>query len=134
LLTITGSGGCGKRRLAFEVARAQVDHFADGVWRVELAPLADASLVTQTIATTLGIRDDASRPLLDVLTESLRRRQALLILDNCEHVIDVCAQSSRSLRRLQEIRGSDLCFSLTTTVHAPPPGGRSKYSDNDRPQ
>ena len=70
LLTITGSGGCGKTRLALEVAPQLESDFTDGVWLVELAPLADTSLVAQTIATTLGIRDEPGRPVLDVLTDT----------------------------------------------------------------
>jgi predicted ATPase/transcriptional regulator with XRE-family HTH domain len=91
LLTITGSGGCGKTRLALEVARGLVGSFTDGVWLVDLAPLTDAALVSQTIATVVGIRDVPGRPLLDALTDHLRGRHMLLILDNCEHVIDACA-------------------------------------------
>ena len=91
LLTLSGPGGCGKTRLALEVARQLESDFSDGVWLVELAPLTDASLVSQTIATTVGIADEPGRPALEVLTEYLRRRHALLILDNCEHLIDTCA-------------------------------------------
>ncbi len=99
LLTITGSGGCGKTRLALEVARDLVSEFADGVWLIELAPLADASLVSQTIATALGIRDVPGRPAADLLTEYLRSRHALLVLDTCEHLIDTCAQVADTLLR-----------------------------------
>ncbi|MCA1643976.1 MAG: tetratricopeptide repeat protein [Chloroflexi bacterium] len=99
LVTITGSGGCGKTRLALEVARDHLHTFADGIWLVDLAPLTDASLVSQTIATTLGIRDVPGRPFPDALTDYLRRRDILLILDNCEHVIDACAQVADKLLR-----------------------------------
>jgi transcriptional regulator with XRE-family HTH domain len=99
LLTITGSGGCGKTRLALEVARELVSEFADGVWLVELAPLADAALVPQTIANTIGIRDEVGRPFLEVLSEYLRSRHVLLILDTCEHLIDACAQVADTLLR-----------------------------------
>ena len=90
LLTLTGSGGCGKTRLALEVARQLESQFADGVWLIELAPLTDASLVAQTIATSLGY--DVLAAYSDALTEYLRSRHVLLILDNCEHLIDACAQ------------------------------------------
>ena len=92
LLTLSGAGGCGKTRLALEVARQLLSQFVDGVWLVELAPLANASLISQTIATTLRVRDEPGSPVLEVLTEYLRSRQILLILDNCEHLIDACAQ------------------------------------------
>ncbi len=91
LLTLTGPGGCGKTRLALRAAADLLDAFADGVWWVELAPLADPNLIAQTIATALGLRADAGRPILEALTDHLRSRQVLLILDNCEHLIEACA-------------------------------------------
>ena len=99
LVTLTGPGGCGKTRLALEAAtRLQVD-FPDGVWWIELAPLADPTLVPQTVAFTLGLREDPNRPLEKVLADSLRPKKALLLLDNCEHLIDACAGLSDSLLR-----------------------------------
>ncbi len=95
MLTLSGSGGCGKTRLALEVARELEADFVDGVWLV----VADAALVSQTIATRLGIRDEAGHPVLDTLTEYLRGRHVLLILDNCEHLIDSCAQVVDTLLR-----------------------------------
>ncbi len=97
LVTLTGPGGCGKTRLALEAAtRLQVD-FPDGVWWIELAPLADPALVAQTVAFTLGLREDPNRPLAKVLADSLRPKKALLLLDNCEHLIDACAGLSDTL-------------------------------------
>jgi non-specific serine/threonine protein kinase len=98
VVTITGAGGCGKTRLALEIARAQVDRFADGVWLAELASLADASLVPQTITACLAV-PTTSRPSSEVLTEFLRSRDVLLILDNCEHVIEACAMLVDHLTR-----------------------------------
>jgi predicted ATPase len=99
LLTLSGTGGCGKTRLALEVGRELESEFVDGVWLIELAPLADASLVSQTIAATVGIRDEQGRPVLDALTDYLRTRHVLLILDNCEHLIDTCARVVDTLLR-----------------------------------
>jgi predicted ATPase/DNA-binding XRE family transcriptional regulator len=99
LLTITGSGGCGKTRLALEVARELLDTFTDGVWLVDLAPLTDAALLSQTIATAVGIGDVPGRPPLDALTDYLRGRHTLVILDNCEHVIEACAHDADTLLR-----------------------------------
>src|SRR5712692_5670422 len=99
LLTITGAGGCGKTRLATEVAAQLVGDFADGVWLVDLAPLTDAALVPQTIATTLGLREAPDRSPLDGLTDYLRVRRVLLLLDNCEHVIEAAAQVVDELLR-----------------------------------
>ena len=92
LLTLTGAGGTGKTRLSLQLAAEALDAYTDGVWFVELAPLADPSLVPATVATVLGVRDDPDRPLLATLLDWLRPKQLLLILDNCEHLIDGCAQ------------------------------------------
>jgi predicted ATPase/two-component SAPR family response regulator len=92
LLTLTGSGGCGKTRLALAVANALVGDFEEGVWLVELASLSDPELVAQTVASTLGVRDQPDRPLAELLSDYLRPRQLLLLLDNCEHLIEACAE------------------------------------------
>jgi non-specific serine/threonine protein kinase len=97
LLTITGSGGCGKTRLAIEVARAVADGFADGTWLVDLAPLTDPGLVPQAIATAMDLREAPGRPVLATLVDHLRARRALLVLDNCEHLIDACARVVEAL-------------------------------------
>jgi predicted ATPase/DNA-binding XRE family transcriptional regulator len=104
LVTITGAGGCGKTRLALELARAHVERFANGVWLVELAPLAEGSLVTQTIAAAFGI-PSSGRPPDEEVTEFLRNTQSLLVLDNCEHVVDACAVLiERLLRSCRGVR------------------------------
>lgn len=99
LLTLTGVGGSGKTRLAIEVASGllHANDFAHGVWFVELAPLTDATLVAQTVAGVLGLREEGGRPILDGLRYFLRSKQMLLLLDNCEHLIDACAELAGSL-------------------------------------
>jgi predicted ATPase/DNA-binding XRE family transcriptional regulator len=92
LLTLTGVGGCGKTRLALEAARAAIDDYADGVWLVELGPLADPALVGPHVATVLRVRETAEQTLEAALVNALRQRTTLLVLDNCEHVLDACAQ------------------------------------------
>jgi predicted ATPase/class 3 adenylate cyclase len=99
LLTLTGSGGCGKTRLALQVAAEVAEQFADGVWLVELAALADAALVPQSVATALGVREEPGRSLTTTLTEYLRPRSLLLVLDNCEHLLAACAQLADALLR-----------------------------------
>jgi predicted ATPase/DNA-binding CsgD family transcriptional regulator len=99
LLTLTGSGGCGKTRLALAAAREVVYRFDDGVWLVELAPLADPSLVPQAVASTLGVREQPGRPLLETLSGYLSSKKVLLVLDNCEHLIEACAELAESLLR-----------------------------------
>ncbi|MGC1381879.1 MAG: adenylate/guanylate cyclase domain-containing protein [Candidatus Baltobacteraceae bacterium] len=88
LVTLVGSGGAGKTRCAIQAGAELLDPFADGVWLVELASISDASLVTAEIAQTLGVRERPNRPLLETLIEYLERRELLLIVDNCEHLID----------------------------------------------
>jgi predicted ATPase/DNA-binding CsgD family transcriptional regulator len=99
LLTLTGSGGCGKTRLALAAARGLAGGFADGVWLVELAPLADPSLVSQAVASVLGAREQSGRPLTETLLDHLRAKKLLLVLDNCEHLIEACAEFTEALLR-----------------------------------
>ncbi|MBA3413918.1 MAG: XRE family transcriptional regulator, partial [Chloroflexia bacterium] len=87
LLTLTGTGGVGKTRLALAVATELADDFADGVAFVALAPIAEPSLVLPTVAAAVGAREMTGRPLLDVLIASLRRRELLMVLDNFEHLL-----------------------------------------------
>src|SRR5215218_2342227 len=91
LLTLTGSGGCGKTRLALAVARELVEGFEAGVWLVELAPLADPSLVPQVVASTLGVREQVGHSLTETLSDYLGSKKLLLVLDNCEHLVEACA-------------------------------------------
>jgi class 3 adenylate cyclase len=86
LLTIFGIGGLGKSRLSLQVAAASLDVFPDGVWFVELAPVSDPRMVPQTLATVLGIRDDAGHAPRDAILKFVRDRKLLIVLDNCEHV------------------------------------------------
>ncbi len=88
LLTLTGIGGCGKTRLALQFAQQQREAFADGAWFVDLAPLNDAERVAATCAAVLGIHEESDRPLMAPLLEHLSARRTLLVLDNCEHVLD----------------------------------------------
>ena len=101
LLTLTGPGGVGKTRLAIEVSRElnSSETFADGVWFAGLAPLADAALLPQTTAAALGVREEPGRAVLETLQESLRARRLLLVLDNCEHLVDACAGLADTLLR-----------------------------------
>jgi predicted ATPase len=91
LLTLTGAGGCGKTRLALQLARQHLDAFDGAAWFVDLAPLTDGDRVAATCAGVLGLRDDGEAPLVDQLRAHLAERPALLVLDNCEHVIDAAA-------------------------------------------
>jgi non-specific serine/threonine protein kinase len=92
LVTLTGPGGAGKTRLAGEVARRVADRFADGVWLAELAAVRDPAQVAAAVAAALGLRDLPSVGAPDAVAHALARRQLLLVLDNCEHVIGAAAE------------------------------------------
>ncbi len=99
LVTLAGAGGIGKTRLSLETVHPLLHAFPDGVWFIELAPLSDPALVPQTMVSTLGLIDQAGRSALDILTDFLPTKRALLILDNCEHLIQTCAQLAETLLR-----------------------------------
>ncbi|MFO1415404.1 MAG: tetratricopeptide repeat protein [Burkholderiales bacterium] len=97
LLTLLGIGGLGKSRLSLAVAADVLDEYPDGVWFVELAPVTDPRLVPQTIATVLAVKEETGRPVLDALRDFVRDRTLLLVLDNCEHLVQACAEAARAL-------------------------------------
>jgi len=99
LLTLTGAGGCGKSRLALQVAAAELERFRHGVWLVELAALADPSLVPQAAASVLRVDEQPGRALSDTLVGYLRPKSLLLVLDNCEHLLAACAHLADTLLR-----------------------------------
>ena len=90
LVTLTGAGGSGKTRLALEAAARSLPVFGDGVWLIELAALAGPDLLPERAAAALGLKEDAARPLTEVLTGAIGARRMLLILDNCEHLLAEC--------------------------------------------
>ncbi|WP_063774729.1 winged helix-turn-helix domain-containing protein [Kitasatospora azatica] len=96
-VTLTGMGGVGKTRLALEVAAAARDAFPDGVWLVDLAPVSGPSAVTATASSALRVPDLGALPVLDRLAGYLAERRALLMLDNCEHLLDACAELAGTL-------------------------------------
>jgi predicted ATPase/DNA-binding CsgD family transcriptional regulator len=99
LLTLTGSGGCGKTRLALTAAGEVAEGFEDGVWLAELAPLAEPSLVPQAVASTMGVREKPGRLPTETLSGYLSSKKVLLVLDNCEHLIEACAELAETLLR-----------------------------------
>lgn len=92
LVSLVGAGGCGKTRLALEVAAGLLSEHVDGVWLVELAPVADVQLLPRAIASALGVREEPGRPLAASLADALRSRELLLLLDNCEHLRDAARE------------------------------------------
>ncbi|HLK60985.1 MAG TPA: tetratricopeptide repeat protein [Chthonomonadaceae bacterium] len=99
LLTLTGSGGCGKTRLSIHVAADMLEDYPDGVWFVELAPLADPGLAPQAVAEALRVREVPGEPILGTLLSSLKAKRMLLVLDNCEHLLDACTALANALLR-----------------------------------
>jgi class 3 adenylate cyclase len=106
LVTFTGAGGCGKTRLALQVAAELLGTVRDGAWFVGLAPLTEGEAVPDAVATVLGLAEQrGQRPVLDSLIDALREQDTLILLDNCEHVIDgaakFCAELVRECPRLR---------------------------------
>jgi predicted ATPase/DNA-binding winged helix-turn-helix (wHTH) protein len=133
LVTVTGPGGCGKTRLALEVAKTLLGSFPDGVWLVELEAVTDPALVARALGASLGIRDGASlgaggevsKPLTDKLVDYLREKELLIVLDNCEHLIKACARLVerllRSAPRVRFLVTSQECLGVAGEVLWPVP-------------
>src|SRR5499427_4326209 len=96
-VTLCGSGGIGKTRLALRVLAGLTGEFPDGVWFIELGDLRQPDLVVSRVAAAVGVGEEPGRPLLDTLADALRPRRLLLALDNCEHLIDACARVGQRL-------------------------------------
>ncbi len=97
LVTLTGSGGAGKTRLSLQVAADLLDQFPSGTWFVELAPITDPNLIPQTILSAADMQIQQGRSALDSLADFLREKTSLLVLDNCEHLIEACAKLADTL-------------------------------------
>jgi predicted ATPase/DNA-binding CsgD family transcriptional regulator len=97
LLTLTGVAGSGKTRLALEVAGRSLNAYADGVWFVDVTPVSDGQLIPRAVGSALGVRERPRKPVMQTLVDHLNGRRLLLVLDNCEHVIDGCAYLADAL-------------------------------------
>ena len=122
LVTVTGPGGAGKTRLAGEVAKQVAGRFGDGVWLAELAAVRDPAQVAAAVAAALGIRDLPAVAVADALARALARRQLLLVLDNCEHVIGAAAELCGRL-----LLGADDVRVLATSREPLRIAGESRY-------
>lgn len=122
LVTLSGAAGIGKTRLALEVAAGLVNDYADGVHFMELGPVSDSELIPETVASTLRVREERGRSITQTLSDYLKQRQLLLVLDNCEHVIDACAQITDTLLRA----APNLCV-LTTSRESLGIGGETIF-------
>jgi predicted ATPase/serine/threonine protein kinase len=117
LVTLTGAGGCGKSRLALQVAFDALPDYPDGAWRAELAPLSDPGLVCQAVTAALGIREEPSRAIADTLTDALRSKSVLLLLDNCEHLVEACGDLT--LRLLPNCPGVRILTTSRSALSVP---------------
>lgn len=136
LLTLTGAGGSGKTRLALEVARDLVGVYPDGVWLAELAPLSEGDLVIQAVAGALGVPERTSQALAETVLEALEDKQLLLVVDNCEHLVEAAARfvdaSLDACPRLRVLATSREPLGIRGEVlwRVPPlslPSGKDKY-------
>ena len=97
LLTFTGTGGCGKTRLALRVVSDVLEEYRDGVWLVELASLSDPALVAKSVASTLDVHEHPGQSITETLSDFLRSKQMMIVLDNCEHLNQACGELAESL-------------------------------------
>jgi predicted ATPase/transcriptional regulator with XRE-family HTH domain len=138
LVTLTGSGGCGKTRLAIEAAKRLIPSYRDGIWLIELASITDPALVVQTVASNLGVPESHDVRRMLALTKYLRTRQILLILDNCEQIVPAMAQLAEEILRtcphVQVLVTSREILGLTGEVQFRVPSlplSKEKASDSD---
>jgi predicted ATPase/class 3 adenylate cyclase len=114
LVTLTGSGGTGKTRLSIEVGTQLLSKFSNGVWLIELAPLSDESQIIPALAEAFGLQELPFNPLANLVTDYLRDKKLLLILDNCEHLIAACARLADTL--LHQCAGLKILASSRETL------------------
>jgi predicted ATPase/class 3 adenylate cyclase len=105
LVTLVGPGGIGKTRIARQVAAESIDTFPDGVWFVDLAPISDTQHVASALSSVLALAESAERPLLDSIVDHLATHRALIVLDNCEHLMQPCVElATRVLEKAASVR------------------------------
>jgi predicted ATPase/DNA-binding SARP family transcriptional activator len=138
VVTLTGVGGVGKTRLAFEVAERTLKSWPDGVWVVELASISERSAVAEAVASRLGLTTDQDSDVADAIANRLAQRSMLLVLDNCEHVLDACAALAariargRSASRLLTTSRAPLAVAAERVVRVSPlpvPGDEADQAD-----
>ena len=117
LVTITGAGGCGKTRLAMEAVNDIVNDFNDGVWFVDLAPIAEPDLIPEAIAGVLKVKEEPQRPLVESIIARWEKNNPLIVLDNCEHLVEACSRTAERL--LQEVPGLHILATSREALNAP---------------
>jgi len=117
LVTLTGAGGCGKTRLAREIAYILIEEYKDGVWFVNLSPITDPHFVAKSITEVLNIKEEPDKPILDTLINKIKDKSLLIILDNCEHLVQVCAEIVDKL--LQNVKGIRILATSREALNIP---------------
>ncbi|UCE41173.1 MAG: protein kinase [Candidatus Aminicenantes bacterium] len=116
-VTLTGAGGCGKTRLAIRVVSGFVSDFEDGVWFVELAPIAEPDLIPEAFAGILKVKEEPHRPLTETIISRWKEKNVLIVLDNCEHLVEACSRTAERL--LQEVPGLNILATSREALNAP---------------
>jgi predicted ATPase len=117
LITLTGAGGCGKTRLAREITSTLIEEYRDGVWFVDLSPVTDPNFVVKAITEILSIKEAPNKPIIDTLIENIKDKSLLILLDNCEHLIQVCAEIADKL--LQSVKGIRILATSREALNIP---------------
>jgi len=117
LITLTGAGGCGKTRLAREIASTLIEEYKDGVWFVNLSPIADPDFVAKTIAEVLSIKEEPDKLIIDTTIDKIKDKSLLLFLDNCEHLVQACAEIAFKL--LQSAKGIRILATSREALNIP---------------
>jgi non-specific serine/threonine protein kinase len=117
LVTLAGAGGCGKTRLAREIAQTLVEEYKDGVWFTDLSSVTDPGFVGKAIARALNIKEDPGKAIIDTLIENIKNKSLLLLLDNCEHLIEACAEAADKL--LHSVKGLRILATSREALNIP---------------
>jgi len=117
LLTITGAGGCGKTRLAIEAVKGLANIAEDGVWFVDLAPITESDLVPESIAGILKVKEESHRPLVESIIARWKEKNVLIVMDNCEHLVEACSRTVEHL--LREVPGLHILATSREALNAP---------------
>jgi non-specific serine/threonine protein kinase len=117
IVTLTGAGGCGKTRLAIESAAGFIDEFDDGVWFIDLASVSEPGLIPEAIAGVLKVKEEPYRPLIDTILARWKEKNALIVFDNCEHLVEACSANAEHL--LREIPGFHILATSREALNAP---------------
>jgi predicted ATPase len=143
LVTLTGAGGCGKTRLAREIAFSLIEEYIDGVWFVNLSPITDPDFIAKSIAEVLSIKEEPDKPIIETLINKIKDKSLLILLDNCEHLVQACAeivdkllQSAEGIRILATSREALNIYGeviwMIPSLSFPAPGSRVLIDEIDR--